>query len=153
MSTGNNFEENGPLYLPEGIEPENTTYSWAYWYKDIDNLKRAEKFLYKIVPSDRHPNLYSDGSVKGTISRLGYFLIERPKIVCLAFKKHLEEINDKKCPDVGYNKGMTEKKIKNAKRLLKRRIKTGLYNWVKGEPDSEDGIFRLEKGAKHVNGV
>ncbi len=151
MSTGNKFEK--VLYIPEGIVPENSVYSWACWYEGRDNLDRIKRAHCTIVPVGRHPDFYSDGSVKGAISRMGYFLVEKSKEAEEAYQNHLKEINISQCPDPKCNDGMTEKKLKNAKRLLKRRIKTGLYSWIQGDSDSEDGFFRLIKGEPHVNGI
>lgn len=83
-----------PLHLPEGIAPEDMTYKWAYAYDGQIDKKRLDSMLYMIVPRERHPGLYSDNSVEGTISRKGSFLVERPKKVQAVFDKRVNAINE-----------------------------------------------------------
>ncbi len=83
-----------PLHLPEGIEPEDMVYRWTYACNGVIDKKRLDNMLYMIVPRERHPELYSDDSVEGTISRKGSFLVERPKKVQVVFQKRLNAVNE-----------------------------------------------------------
>lgn len=86
------YDNDDPLWLPEGIEPEGMVYAWQSSYAAKDEIERK---LYDIVPRDRHPYIYSDNSVPGTISRKGSFLIERKKSVQQAFETIRKEEHER----------------------------------------------------------
>lgn len=70
-----------PLYLPPELTPPiGKVYSWGTYsllcVTHSSNIKRLESTGHTPVPSERHPELYSDGSVPDTISRKGLVLVE-----------------------------------------------------------------------------
>lgn len=93
MSTESDFDNHDPIYLPPGIEPEDMVYKWAFWMEGRDNMKRLDDSFYMIVPPERHPELYSDESVQGTISRKGSFLVERSKKIQAVIDERLNRVN------------------------------------------------------------
>jgi hypothetical protein len=70
-----------PLYLPPELTPPiGKVYSWGTYSicgeMHYTNIKRLEQTGHNPVPPERHPELYSDGSVTDTISRKGLVLVE-----------------------------------------------------------------------------
>lgn len=70
-----------PLYLPPELTPPiGMVYSWGTYSvcgeTHQTNIDRLNRTGHQPVPPGRHPELFSDDSVPGTISRKGSVLVE-----------------------------------------------------------------------------
>jgi hypothetical protein len=86
-----------PLYLPPGIEPLGMIYRWGRYVVDGEldyhNISRLRHRGFKVVPPERHPELYSDSSVPETISRRGSVLMEIPEGRSQVYEAKLNAVN------------------------------------------------------------